>query len=333
MHAIQITEQGGPEVLHLVELPVPTPGPGQVLIEIAAASVNFSDIMRRRGSLYPFPTPLPFVPGSEVAGTVVALGAGVEGPPMGTPVFAAVGEDGSSGYAQYALAGASGVIPVPPGLTASQAAGLVVAGTTAALVLDEVAGLSENQTVLVPAAAGGVGTFAVQLAKTRGATVIAAAGSAAKREAALALGADHVVESTDKYWGDAVRATCPHGVDVVIEIAGGRDLATGLGLLAPFGHLVVTGMASGTPGVLDADALNAWLYAPSLGQRVSAFNLGLYFGLRPDRAVAALSDMVGRVASGRIQAPPVTEVPLADAAHAHRLLEERRAIGKVVLVP
>src|SRR5258705_3984825 len=118
MKAIQMSEQGGPEVLQLVELPDPQPGPGEVLIKVDAAAVNFSDLMRRRGDVYPVPTPLPFVPGAEVAGTIAALGDGVDGPPVGTPVFGTVGADTSGGYAEYALAYAANVIPIPDGLDA-----------------------------------------------------------------------------------------------------------------------------------------------------------------------------------------------------------------------
>src|ERR1700736_814862 len=128
MKAIQMSEQGGPEVLQLVELPDPQPGPGEVVIKVDAAAVNFSDLMRRRGDDYPVPTPLPFVPGAEVAGTVAALGEGVDGPAVGTPVFALVGADASGGYAELALAFAPNVIPIPPGLEPDAAAGIVVAG-------------------------------------------------------------------------------------------------------------------------------------------------------------------------------------------------------------
>ena len=150
--------------------------------------------------VYPFPTTLPFAPGSEVAGTVDALGAGVAGPPAGTPGFALVGGNGSTGYARYAAADATQVIPIPPGLSNDEAATIVVAGTTAMLSLTEVGQLAPGETVLIEGAGGGVGGYAVQIAKLRGATVIAAASTPNRRDAALALDADHVVDYTARGW-------------------------------------------------------------------------------------------------------------------------------------
>jgi len=158
MKAIQMSEQGGPEVLQLVELPDPQPGPGEVLIKVDAAAVNFSDLMRRRGDVYPVPTPVPFVPGAEVAGTVAALGDGVEGLGVGTPVFGTVGADASGGYAEYALAYAQSLIPIPDGLDRDAAAGIVVSGLAATVMLNDIAQISGGETVFVPAAAGGVGS-------------------------------------------------------------------------------------------------------------------------------------------------------------------------------
>jgi NADPH:quinone reductase len=149
MQAVQAKRFGPPDVLVLEEVPVPRPGPGQVLIKVESAGVNFSDVKRRRNDAYPFPTTLPYTPGGEVAGTVEALGEGAEGPSVGTPVFALVGADGSTGYAQFALANASGVIPIPPGLSADAASGLVIAGSTAVLILKEAARLRAGETVLV----------------------------------------------------------------------------------------------------------------------------------------------------------------------------------------
>lgn len=135
MRVVRAERFGGPEVLRAVEVPIPEPGPGQVRIRVQAAAVNFADVMRRRASPYPFPTALPYVPGSEVAGVIDALGEGVAGPPVGTPVLALVGEGGEGGYAERAIANAARVIPIPPGLTPEAAASLLVAGTTAVLLL------------------------------------------------------------------------------------------------------------------------------------------------------------------------------------------------------
>lgn len=333
MKAVQITEQGGPEVLRLTDLPDPTPGPGEILIAVQSAALNYSDIMRRRGSRYPFPTPLPFVPGGEVAGTVAVLGDGVQGPPVGTAVFALVGADGSGGYAELAIAAAQQVIPIPPGVSVDEAAGIVVAGVAATLILSETARLTPGESVLVPAAAGGVGGYAVQIAKLLGAgTVIAAASTQDKRDAALALGADHTVDYTLPEWPTAVRELIEgQGIDVALEMSGGDTLAQTLETLAPFGRAVSYGMVSGTPGRLPDEAVIPMLYDPSPNQSLHSFNVGLWFGLRPQAAVAALERLIGWVAGDAIRIPVSQTLPLADAAEAHRLVEGRHTTGKIVL--
>lgn len=335
MRAIQISEQGSPGVLTVVTLPDPTPGPGQILIRVESASVNFSDVMRRRGSTYPFPTPLPFVPGGEVAGTVAALGDGVDGPPVETPVFALVGADGSGGYAELSIADARQVIPTPPGVTPDEAAGIVVAGISATLILTQSAELTKGQSVLVPAAAGGLGAYAIQIAKLLGGSpVVAAASTGDKRDAAIASGADHTVDSSSREWPAAVRElTGGAGVDVALEMTGAGQLEATLSALAPFGTAVVYGMASGTPGTLSSRAIDALLYDPALNQTVRAFNLGIWFGLRPQLAVAALQQLVEWVAKGQIKVPLGPTLPLDQAAEAHRRLEARETTGKIILKP
>lgn len=154
MQSIVARSPGGPEVLELVEHPTPVPGPGQVLIRVVSAGVNFSDVKRRRDDDYPFPTAFPYTPGGEVAGTVEALGEGVRAPELGTRVFALVGGDGSTGYAQYALAEAAQTVPVPGDLDSDVAAGLIIAGSTAMLALVDVMDLQPGQRVLVEAAGG-----------------------------------------------------------------------------------------------------------------------------------------------------------------------------------
>jgi len=229
IQAISIHQHGGPEALRLEELPTPAPGPGEIRIRVRSAAVNLSDTMRRRDDPYPFPTSLPFVPGGEVAGTVDALGDGVEGPAIGTRVPALAGPDGSTGYAQCAIAAAERVVPTPEGVDEETASTVLVAGVMPLLALSEVARLQPGESVLVPAAAGGVGSYAVQLVRRLGAaTVIALAGSAAKREAALELGADQALDSTDPGWPERVRElTGGAGVDVA-----GAAIGRLLGMLA-----------------------------------------------------------------------------------------------------
>jgi NADPH:quinone reductase-like Zn-dependent oxidoreductase len=248
MKAMQMKEQGGPEVLRLVELPDPQPGPGEVLIKVEAAAVNFSDLMRRRGDVYPVSTPLRFVPGAEVAGTVTAVGDGVDGITVGTRVFGTVGADGSGGYAELALASAANIIPIPAGLTADAAAGLVISGLAATVILHDVARVAAGETVFVPAAAGGVGSYAVQIAKLLGAgTVIAGAGTPEKRRAARELGADEAVAYREPGWNErVVELTGGRGVDVALEMQGPDHLGQTLKILAPFGRLITYGSVAGT---------------------------------------------------------------------------------------
>lgn len=335
MKAIQMTEQGGPEVLKLVDLPDPVPAPGQVLIRVTAASVNFSDVMRRRGDDYPVPTSTPFVPGAEVAGTVAALGEGVDGPAVGTRVFGTVGADASGGYAELAVAYAPNVIPVPDGMDDDTAAGIILTGLAATLMLTKSLDVGPGHSIFVPAAAGGVGGHAVQIAKLLGASpVIAGASTAEKRDIASRLGADHVIDYTADDWVDQVRQlTDGRGVDIALEMAGGPRLAQTLRTLAPFGRMVVFGSVSGTMGTLDADAVKPWLYDPAPNQSILGFNLGPWLGLRLPEAIAALQQVIGWVASGQLEVPVSRRFPLADAAEAHRLLQTGATTGKLILKP
>ncbi len=335
MTAAVAPREGGPGALRLQTLPVPEPGPGQVLVRVESVAVNYADVKRRRGDTYPFPTSFPYVPGAEVAGTVAECGAGVDGLAVGDAVFGLAGGDGHGGYAQYALAEAGQLGPRPPMLDPDTACGLTVAGTTALLLLREAARLQPGDTVLVPAAAGGVGSFAVQLARRLGAAaVIALVGSPAKAAHARTLGATATLDAHAADWPAQARAlTGGRGVDVLLEATGGDTLSQGLQALAPFGRAVVYGAASGRDAVLDAATLRALLYAPAPNQSLAAFNLGSWFMARPQVAGAALHELVGLVASGALQAPQALPLPLAQAAEAHRRLESRETVGKLVLKP
>jgi NADPH2:quinone reductase len=335
MKAVQMTEQGGPDVLTLVDLPDPVPGPGQVLIRVESAAVNFSDVLRRRGDDYPVPTPSPFVPGAEVAGTVAALGDGVEGPPVGTPVFAVVGADASGGYAELALAYAPGVIPIPSGLGPDVAAGIVVAGLSATIMLTEVADLQAGQSVFIPAAAGGLGSFAIQIARLLGAgLVIAGASSPDKRQIALDLGSHHAIDYTKPGWENAVREiTRGVGVDVALEMTSPRHLAETLRAVAPFGRLITYGSVSGTTAGLDGAALVPMLYDPAPNQILTGFNMGPWFERRQAQTGAALQRLIAWVTSGAVTIPVSRVLPLAEAAEAHRLIETGATTGKIVLRP
>ncbi len=335
MKAIQMQSYGASDVLLYTNLPNPKPGPGQILIKVESAAVNYSDIMRRTNTPYPFPTPLPFIPGGEVAGIVEELGEDVTQPPIGTAVFALAGNDGSTGYAQYAVANAAQVIPIPPTISMDEASALVVAGVTAMLIVREVAHLQNNESILIPGAGGGVGSYAVQIAKLLGArVVIGAVSSHTKRGAALAAGADFTVDYTKPNWSDRVRElTDSRGVDVVLEMNGGHVFAQSLNCLAPFGRVAVYGMASLEPLQFDQETLIKFFYSPAFNQSLHVFNLGLWFGLRPEASVKALQDLIGLAASGQVKVPVNQTMPLSRAAEAHRRIEDRNVTGKIILKP
>lgn len=335
MKAIQMAEHGGPEVLQYVDLPDAEAGPGEILIRVASAGVNFSDVMRRRGDDYPDPTPLPFVPGAEVSGTVAALGEGVDGPEVGTPVFGVVGQDASGGYAELARAFAPNVIPIPPGLDADAAATIVITGLSATMILADTARLAEGESVFVPAAAGSLGTYAVQIAKLLGAgTVVAGASTPEKREIALSHGADHAIDYRQNGWVDAVRdVTGGRGVDVAIDIIGGARLGESLDILAPFGRLVAVGAVGAESAQINEAQMRRFVADPAAIQSLIGFNMGIWFAERPQAAVASLQRVVGWVAAGDITTPQTDALPLAEAAEAHRRLETGATKGKLVLKP
>jgi NADPH2:quinone reductase len=248
-------------------------------------------------------------------------------------VFALVGDKGAGGYAQYAIAEAAMVIRPRPACTPTRRAGSSSRARPRCSCSTRRPACGRGETVLVPAAAGGVGGFAVQLAKRFGASrVVATAGTPAKRRAALARGADVVLDPDRPDWPEQPReAAGGRGVDVVLEMAGGPMLGQSLRALAPFGRAVVHGHASHLAP--EPDDLAGLLYAPAPNQSITGFNLGVWFGLRPREAGAALERLIGWVASGEVTVPVGHVLPLAAAGHAHALLEGRGSTGKVVLKP
>ncbi|MCV7194238.1 zinc-binding dehydrogenase [Mycolicibacterium brumae] len=275
--------------------------------------------MKRRGDFgeVGFPAGM----GQEVAGVVAADTPG--GPAVGTRVAAMV----DRGYAEYALARADAVLPLPDSVAFPTAAALWVQGLTAYQALTDAGGLTEGDTVLVHAAAGGVGTLATQLARLLGAaTVIGTAGTPAKRDHVLAHGADLAVDYTDPNWAAAVRrATGGRGADLVLDSVGGTISRQTLDCVAPFGRIVTFGAASRTPADYPAMALMAGNLS------VTGYALQGRLAHR-ERAVEALRRLIGFAADGRLRVA-VTEYPLEAVAHAHRDLGDRRTVGKLVLRP
>ncbi|MCE0764106.1 zinc-binding dehydrogenase [Pseudonocardia kujensis] len=325
MKAARFHETGGPEVLVYEDVPDPVPGRGEILLKVEAAGVNYVDIMRRRGDPMHEPSPTPFTIGYEMAGVVAGHGPGVDGPATGTPVFV---HSGSGAYAQYAVVPAEKAIPIPDGIDAVQMTALWLQGITAALALREAGRLGKGDTVLVEAAAGGLGILTVQLAKVWGAgSVIAAASTPEKVELARSFGADLGVDYSLSGWGEEVmRLTEGRGTDLVIESVGGETLLAALGTLAPFGRLVVLGSASNIPSLVHSGELF------NHNRSMVGFGVHQYFP-NTELIKSTVAELVELVVDGRLRLQLDHVLPLREAAQTHRLVEERRSTGKVVLQP
>jgi NADPH2:quinone reductase len=324
MKAIQVSEFGGPEVLDFVEIERPSPGEGEVLIEVKAAGVNYADTMRRRNQ-YLEETPLPFVPGAEVAGVVAEVGAGVEDVSQGDRVVTLV-ETG--GYAEYVVAPAQYLIPIPEDAGFDEAAAIPLQGLTAYHVLKTSGMLEADESVLVHAAAGGVGYLAVQMAKLMGASrVIATASTQEKLNLAKELGADVLINYTEEDWPEQVReATGGEGADVILEMVGGDFVQRNLECLANFGRMVVYGAASGERGTLvPMDLMHH-------NQIVAGFYLPRLM-TRPDLFGPSLQEVLGWISSGQVSLTIGARYPLEQAPEAHDALEGRQTSGKIVLNP
>jgi len=322
MKAIRIDGFGGPEVLRLADAPDPSPGPGQILVRVEAAGLNFIDVYHRTGL---YPNPLPFVPGMEGAGVVTGRGPGVTAFREGDRV-AWTGILGS--YAERTLLPADRGVAVPPGLSTETAAALMLQGLTAHYLCTSTFPLAKGHTCLVHAAAGGVGLLLVQMAKRRGARVIGTVGTAAKAALAREAGADHVVLYTEEDFLEAVkRLTGGRGVDVVYDSVGKSTAERSLDCLVPRGMMVFFGNASGPVPPIDPLVLS---------RKGSLFltrpNLVHYIADRASLETRA-ADVLGDAAAGRLRVRIDRKYPLGAAAEAHRALEGRQTAGKVLLVP
>jgi NADPH:quinone reductase len=331
MKAIRFHEHGGPEVLRYEDVPDPVPGPGQVLLRVLAAGVNYADATRRTGgSSYPRPTPLPFTPGSEIVGIVEKLGDGVTTVERGATLMAWLGQ---GGYAECAVADVADLLPVPAGIEPAEALSLIIQGLSAALILKGSARLQAGESVLVEGAAGGVGVLAVQLAKIYGAgRVIGAASTQAKRDLVVSLGADAAVDYSQPGWAAEVKAkNGGRPVDVILEMTGGAVFEQSLDCLAPLGRMVAYGNASRQPMNLNVQRLFAQ------NQTVTGFFLSGFIAAQSrDRgsfAAKLLDELGGYVGDGRLRLQRGGTYRLAQAADAHRAIEGRGTTGKVVLVP
>ena len=336
MRQAVITRRGGPEVLQMRDAPDPTPGPGDVRIAVRAAGVNFADVMARLG-LYPDAPPLPAVVGYEVAGVVDAVGAGVTGLRPGDRVLALTR---FGGYASAVIVSAGQTLATPASLTDIEAAAVPVNYLTAYIALYRLANVGAGDTVLIYGAGGGVGIAATQLAKLRKATVVGTA-STSKIDAIRALGVDHAVDHRrDDIAAEVRRVTSGRGADVILDPIGGRQFAVSYDLLAPLGRLVIYGVSSLASGERRSlwRAARTLLAMPSFrplslmnhNRAVLGLNLGhLWTEARQLRT--AMDSLLQEFTAGRLRPIVAATFPLERAGDAHRYLQSRANIGKVVL--
>jgi NADPH:quinone reductase len=324
MKAIQLKEYGGPEVLNLVEMERPEPKGHQVLIEIHAIGVNYADTARREGQ-YVVPTKLPFIPGAEIAGVVVETGESVTNVQKGDRVVTLIE---SGGYAEFALADSRGLIPLQEQMDFEQAVALPLQGLSAYHILKTMGRLEKGETVLVHAAAGGVGTLAVQLAKLSGASkVIATASTGDKLALAADMGADVLINYTEQGWEEQVlEATGGKGVDVALEMAGGEIFNKTLKCLATFGRLVIYGVASGEQSRFYPSSLMA------RNQSVIGFFLPQIMR-KPALIQSSMAEMLEYLSKGQLKLTIGGVYSLEQAAEVHRLLQSRQTKGKLILKP
>jgi NADPH:quinone reductase-like Zn-dependent oxidoreductase len=322
MRAVVITERGEPDVLKVRDWPEPELGPGQVAVDVAAAGVNFADVMARVG-LYPDAPEPPCVVGYEVAGTVAAVGTGVEGIEVGERVFSGTR---FGGYAERVVVPASHAVPLPDAMTFEQATAIPVNYATAWAGLIRYGGLWPGERVLIHAAAGGVGIAATHVARERGAEVWGTA-SPEKHDAIRGFGVEHAIDYRREGWEEGLP-----GFDVVLDGVGGGSFKKSYDLLRPGGRLVAIGSA----GVVSGDVkmprfrIMDQMFESKSVVGVNVLRLWDNWDSQEMPWVEPLSELLER---GRLQPVVAATVPFDDAPEAHRMLVERRNVGKVVLVP
>jgi NADPH2:quinone reductase len=322
MKLIQIAKTGGPEEMRLIDAPIPSPGPNQALIKVAASGVNFIDVYFRIGL---YKADLPFTPGNEAAGTVEAVGPGVTDLKPGDRVAYAM-HRGS--YAEYTVVPAAVIVKLPDSVDFPTAAAAMLQGMTAHYLTHSTFPLKPGDTCLIHAAAGGAGRLAVQMAKMLGATVYGTAGTDEKAAIAKSAGADDVIVYTRQDFVEEVkRLTGGKGVDVVYDSVGLSTFLKGLDIIRPRGMMVLFGQSSGAVAPFDPSILNQkgslFLTRPSLAHHC----------LTREELLWRSGDVLGWIASGKLELRIDKTYPLADAPQAHRDLESRRTAGKLILIP
>jgi len=322
VRAAVVTALGGPDVIEAADLPEPSPAAGEALVEVAAAGVNFIDTYHRTG-LYPME--VPFVPGLEGSGRVVAVGDGVDASLVGSRVAWA---SALGSYAEMVTAPADRLVPVPDGVGDAAAAAVMLQGLTAHYLVNDTFPLAAGHRCLIHAAAGGVGGLLVQLAKAKGAEVFATAGGPGKVALAAEAGADHAIDYRAGSFRAAIEEIAgPRPLHVVYDGVGAATFDDGLDLLAPRGLMVAFGNASGPPAPLDILRLSRggslYVTRPTLGTYTAT----------PEVLRARAADLFAAIAAGTLAVRIGERFPLDEASAAHEALEGRRTVGKVLIEP
>ena len=325
MHAVVITEPGDPDVMRWLEVPDPDPGPGEVVIDVAASGVNRADLMQREGHYPPPPGAPPYL-GLECSGRVRSVGAGVTGWRPGDEVCALLA---GGGYAEQVVVPAGQLLPVPAGVDLKEAAALPETACTVYANVFQLAGLARGETLLVHGGSSGIGTMAIQLGKAFGARVACTAGSPEKLARCRELGADVAINYRDTDFVAALLdATGGAGADVILDIMGASYLARNLAALATGGRLVIIGRQGGSRAEIDLGVLQ--------GKRASVHATTLRARPANEKAavVAAVHDRVWPlIDAGQVMAVIDRKLPMSQAAQAHRALAASDHIGKIVLLP
>jgi putative PIG3 family NAD(P)H quinone oxidoreductase len=324
MYAITIDNPGGPEALVWAQVPDPTAGPGEVVVEVTAAAVNRADVMQRQGH-YPSPPGAPPYPGLECSGVITALGEGVTDHHVGERVCALLA---GGGYAEQVAVPAGQLLPIPQQMSVQEAAALPEVACTVWSNVVDIARLRKGETLLVHGGGGGIGTFAIQLGKALGATVVVTAREA-KHAQLRALGADLTIDyTTADFVAETQKFTDGKGVNVILDIIGAKYLDRNVAALAPDGRIAVIGMQGGRRGELDLGALMAKrgsVSATTLRARPTADKARIVKGVR--ERVWPLVD------AGAIRPIIDRTIPMAEAPEAHRLMESSDHLGKILLLP
>jgi putative PIG3 family NAD(P)H quinone oxidoreductase len=322
MRAVIAPDPGGPDALVLADLPDPTPGDGEVVIDMRATAVNRADTLQRQG-FYPPPPGASDVLGLECSGVISAVGSGVEGWQAGDEVCALLA---SGGYGEKVVVPAGQVMPVPDGIDLVTAGALPEVACTVWSTVFMIAGLQQDETLLVHGGAGGIGTFAIQLAKALGARVLTTAGTPEKLELCRELGADVAISYRDEDFVDVVEKETDGGVDVILDVMGASYLQRNVDALAIEGRLVVVGMQGGTKAEIDLGVL----------MRKRAAVVSATLRARPVEEKAAICASVVEhvwplVADGSVRSLVHATLPLTEVAEAHRIMEAGEHTGKIVL--